>query len=81
MSDKVITINIKKSGDIQINICQSNNSENENRKESEKPIINICQSNNGEIENRKESEKSITEIIGDIRQELDYDNPLIQKST
>lgn len=60
MSDKVITINIKKSGDIQINICQSNNSENENR---------------------KESEKSITEIIGDIRQELDYDNPLIQKST
>lgn len=60
MSDKVITINIKKSGDIQINICQSNNSENENRKESEKPI---------------------TEIIGDIRQELDYDNPLIQKST
>lgn len=60
MSDKVITINIKKSGDIQINICQSNNSENENRKESEKPI---------------------TEIIGDIRQELDWDNPLIQKST
>ena len=60
MSDKVITINIKKSGDIQINICQSNNSENENRKESEKPI---------------------TEIIGDIRQELDWDNPLIPKST
>ena len=60
MSDKVITINIKKSGDIQINICQSNNSENENRKESDKPI---------------------TEIIGDIRQELEWDNPLIQKST
>lgn len=60
MSDKIISIIIKKSGDIQINICQSNNSENENRKESEKPI---------------------TEIIGDIRQELDYDNPLIQKST
>ena len=60
MSDKVITINIKKSGDIQINICQSNNSENENRKESEKPI---------------------TEIIGDIRQELDWNNPLIPKST
>lgn len=60
MSDKVITINIKKSGDIQINICQSNNSENENRKESEKPT---------------------TEIIGDIKQELDWDNSLIQKST
>ena len=28
MSDKVITINIKKSGDIEINICQSENSEN-----------------------------------------------------
>ena len=28
MSDKVITINIKKSGDIQINICQSENTEN-----------------------------------------------------
>ena len=38
--EKVISINIKKSGDIQINICQSNNSENENRKESEKPITN-----------------------------------------
>lgn len=36
MSDKVITINIKKSGDIEINICQSNNDEIENRKESEK---------------------------------------------
>ena len=38
MSDNVVTINIKKNGDIQINICQSNNNENENKKESEKPI-------------------------------------------
>ena len=29
MSDKVVTITIKKNGDIQINICQSNNNENE----------------------------------------------------
>ena len=28
MSDKVISINIKKSGDIEINICQSENTEN-----------------------------------------------------
>lgn len=59
MSDKLITIIIKKNSDIQINICQSNNSENENRKESKKPIV---------------------EIIGDIKRELDWDNPLIQKS-
>ena len=60
MSDKIISIIIKKNGDIQINICQSNNSENENRKESEKPI---------------------TETIGDIKQEFDWINPVIQKST
>lgn len=60
MSDKIISIIIKKNGDIQINICQSNNNENENKKESEKPT---------------------TEIIGDIKQELDWDNSLIQKST
>ena len=73
MSDKVITIDIKKSGDIQINICQSNNSENENRKELVNQFVtNDCHAH---------SEKPITEIIGDIRQELDYDNPLIQKST
>ena len=41
MSDNVVTINIKKNGDIQINICQSNNNENENKKESEKPITEI----------------------------------------
>ena len=40
MTDNVVTINIKKNGDIQINICHSNNNENENRKESEKPITN-----------------------------------------
>lgn len=47
MSDKVVTITIKKNGDIQINICQSNNNENE---------------------------------IGDIKQEFDWINPVIQKS-
>lgn len=41
MSDKVVTITIKKNGDIQINICQSNNNENENKKESEIPITEI----------------------------------------
>lgn len=45
MSDKVVTIIIKKNGDIQINICQSNNSENENIKESEKPITEIIGDN------------------------------------
>lgn len=59
MSDKVISINIKKSGDIEINICQSDNSE---------------------IEDRKESEKSITKIIAGVREELEWNNPLISKS-
>lgn len=45
MSDNVVTINIKKNGDIQINICQSKNNENENKKESEKPITEIIGDN------------------------------------
>lgn len=50
MSDKVISIIIKKSGDIEINICQSNNNENENKKESEKPITEIIGDNRQEFD-------------------------------
>ena len=50
MSDNVVTINIKKNGDIQINICQSNNNENENKKESEKPITEIIGDNRQEFD-------------------------------
>lgn len=50
MSDKVVTITIKKNGDIQINICQSNNNENENKKESEKPITEIIGDNRQEFD-------------------------------